>query len=75
MRLDEAAFDAPVRVAEILSEDSVELARLSALGLRAGAVVVKLMPTPLRDPVSCLVGSQLLALERRLLRRVRVDAA
>jgi hypothetical protein len=33
------------------------------------------MFTPLRDPVECLVGPQLLALERRLLTLIRVEAA
>jgi len=43
--------------------------------VRAGAVITKLIPTPLKDPVECLVGPQLLALERRLLRRIEVETA
>jgi Fe2+ transport system protein FeoA len=43
--------------------------------VRAGALITKLIPTPLQDPVECLVGPQLLALERRLLARIQVEAA
>ena len=75
MTLDEIALDVPVRIVELLSMDDSERGRLSGLGLRAGAMVTKLMFTPLRDPVECLVGPQLLALERRLLVRIRVEAA
>ncbi|MDE2038505.1 MAG: ferrous iron transport protein A [Elusimicrobia bacterium] len=49
--------------------------RLGALGLREGASIVKLLHTPLRDPVECLVGPQLLALEAWLLERIEVEAA
>ena len=65
----------PVRIVELLAMDATEKGRLSGLGLRAGAMITKLMPTPLRDPVECLVGPQLLALECRLLARIRVEAA
>lgn len=76
MTLDEAALDAPLVIAGFLpAVGEVERARLSGLGLRPGVSVVKLMPTPLRDPVECLVGSQLLALNRRLLSRIRVEPA
>lgn len=75
MTLDEAALDAPMRIIGIGSLDESQLAQLSGLGLRPGALVVKLMPTPLQDPVECLVGPQLLALERRLLALIRVEAA
>lgn len=74
MTLDEAGLDVPVRIAALDLPDAAEAARLSGVGLRVGARVVKLMPTPLRDPVACLVGPQILALERRLLRRIRVEA-
>jgi Fe2+ transport system protein FeoA len=73
--LEQADWELPVRVSGFSGVDPAEEARLSGLGLAVGAVVTKLMPTPLRDPVECLVGSQLLALERRLLARVRVEAA
>jgi Fe2+ transport system protein FeoA len=75
MTLDEAALDAPMRITGFVGVDEAERGRLGGLGLRAGAVVTKLMPTPLQDPVECLVGPQLLALERRLLARIRVEAA
>lgn len=75
MTLDEIAFDVPARIVEFSSTDATEKGRLSGLGVRVGVVVTKLMPTPLRDPVACLVGPQLLALDRRLLRRIRVEAA
>ena len=74
MTLEQAGWDVPLRVASLALDDA-ERARLSGLGLRPGARVVKLMPTPLKDPVECLVGPQLLALERRLLSRIRVEAA
>jgi Fe2+ transport system protein FeoA len=74
MTLDEVALDVPVRIAHVSAADETERARLAGLGLKPGAVVTKVMPTPLRDPVSCLVGPQLLALERRLLKRIRVEA-
>ena len=75
MTLDEVALDVPVRITGFVSMDSVERGRLSGLGVRTGAVITKLIPTPLRDPVECLVGPQLLALERRLLTRIEVEAA
>ena len=75
MTLDEVALDVPVRILGFVSMDDSELGRLSGLGLRAGAVITKLIPTPLQDPVECLVGPQLLALERRLLVRIQVEPA
>ena len=75
MTLDEVALDVPVRITGFDSMDASELGRLSGLGLRAGALITKLLPTPLQDPVECLVGPQLLALERRLLQRILVEAA
>ena len=73
MTLDQAGWGVPLRV-RALTLEAVEQARLSGLGLRPGARVVKLMATPLRDPVECLVGPQLLALERRLLALISVEA-
>lgn len=75
MTLDEVALQVPVRIVGFTSLDESARARLSGLGLRAGATVTKLMPTPLQDPIECLVGLQLLALERRLLTMIRVEAA
>ena len=74
MTLDEVGLDVPVRITGFLSMDASERGRLSGLGVRAGAVITKLIPTPLQDPVECLVGPQLLALERRLLARIQVAA-
>ena len=74
MTLDEVALDVPVRITGFISMDASERGRLSGLGVRAGAVITKLLPTPLQDPVECLVGPQLLALERRLLARIQVAA-
>ena len=75
MTLESAAFGVPMRVSRFEGLDEAEAARLSGLGLRPGAGVTKVMPTPLQDPVSCLVGgTQLLAIERRLLAKVRVEA-
>jgi len=75
MTLDEVALKVPVKIVGFVSLDESDRARLSGLGLRAGATVTKLMPTPLRDPVECLVGPQLLALERRLLTFIQVEPA
>lgn len=75
MTLDDAALEVPVRIVGFTALDDSERARLSGLGLRKGATVTKLMPTPLQDPVECLVGPQLLAVERRLLRLIRVESA
>jgi len=76
MTLDEAALDVPLKIVDFHgSVGEAERARLSGLGVRPGVPVVKLLRTPLRDPVECLVGSQLLALDRRLLARIRVEEA
>lgn len=75
MTLDEVALEVPVLIVGFSHMEESERARLSGLGIRAGTLVTKLMPTPLQDPVECLVGPQLLALERRLLKRIRVEKA
>jgi Fe2+ transport system protein FeoA len=75
MTLDEVALEVPVLILGFSHMEESERARLSGLGIRAGIVVTKLMPTPLQDPVECLVGPQLLALERHLLKRIRVEKA
>lgn len=74
MTLDQVALEVQVRIVGFNSVDDGERARLSGLGVRLGAPVTKLIPTPLQDPVECLVGCQLLALDRSLLRRIRVEA-
>lgn len=74
MTLDRVALEVQVKIVGFAGVDDGERARLSGMGLRPGVLVTKLIPTPLQDPVECLVGSQLLALERRLLRLVRVEA-
>lgn len=73
MTLDQVALEMPVRIVGFASIDETEIARLSGVGLRTGATVTKLIVTPLQDPVECLVGPQLLALDRRLLRRIHVE--
>lgn len=73
MTLDEVPLGAPVRIVGFKSLDERERQRLSSLGLRPQAAVTKLLLTPLRDPVECLVDSQLLALEARLLPHIRVE--
>jgi Fe2+ transport system protein FeoA len=74
MTLDQAKAGVPLKVAGFHGLDEADRARLAGLGLRPGAPVTKIMPLPLRDPVECLVGSQLLALEARLLAKIRVEA-
>ncbi|HAZ09473.1 MAG TPA: hypothetical protein DCZ01_13375 [Elusimicrobia bacterium] len=74
MTLDQVALEMPVRIVNFTSIDATEVARLSGMGLRTGTTVTKLIATPLQDPVECLVGPQLLALDRRLLRRIQVEA-
>lgn len=74
MTLDQAAFQQACRIVSFDGDDA-EIARLTDFGLIDGATVTKIQATPLRDPVSCLVGTQLIALQRRILRRIRVEAA
>lgn len=52
-----------------------EALRLASLGLFPGATITKLLPTPLRDPVECLVDGQLLAVSSALMSRITVEAA
>lgn len=63
----------PVKVVGFRSLDAAEQTRLSSHGLRAGSEITKLLHTPLRDPVECLVGPQLLALEAWLLDHIVVE--
>jgi len=74
MTLDQAPREVQVKIVGFSAVDGGERARLSGLGLRPGVLVTKLIPTPLQDPVECLVGAQLLALDRRLLRRILVES-
>lgn len=75
MTLDAVPLDVPVRVLACAGLPAADRDRLAGLGLRPGVSVVKLLKTPLRDPIECLVGSQLLALELRLLPHIRVELA
>jgi Fe2+ transport system protein FeoA len=75
MTLDQVALGVSSRIIGLDSIGEEERARLSGLGIRMGVHVTKIIPTPLQDPVECLVGHQLLALERRLLRHIQVEAA
>ena len=74
MTLDKVALDVPVRVLGFTGIEDIDKIRLTGLGLRPGVSVTKILRTPLRDPVECLVGAQLLAIEARLLARIRVEA-
>lgn len=67
----ELGKEARVKRLDALTE--TESLRLASLGLTPGVSVTKLMPTPLRDPVECLVDGQLLALSRELMSRVVVE--
>lgn len=62
------------RVTGLSSLGESQRLRLSSLGLREGVEIVKILRTPLRDPVECLVGPQLLAIEECLLGRIQVEA-
>ena len=75
MTLDAVPLGVPVRVTTLAGLTVSDRDSLAGLGLRAGVSVVKIMKTPLQDPVECLVGTQLLALETRLLRHIKVEAA
>lgn len=75
MTLRELPLDLPCRVRAFSPMEDGELARLQALGLRVGASVTKLLRTPLRDPVACLVGPQVLALDERLMSLIHVEPA
>ena len=74
MNLEALPFDVPVRVVGYSSLSVFDKDRLAGLGMRPGVSVTKILKTPLQDPVECLVGSQLLAIEARLLPHIRVEA-
>jgi Fe2+ transport system protein FeoA len=75
LTLDRVALGVPVRVVGFPGMSDLDETRLAALGLRAGVPLVKILRTPLRDPIECLVGSQLLAVEARLLPKISVESA
>ena len=70
MTLDKVALDVPVRVLGFKGIDEFDKIRLAGLGLRPGVSVTKILRAPLRDPIECLVGTQLLAIEARLLGQI-----
>ena len=72
MTLAEAPIGTPARITGFAALAEEELARLFALGLRPDVVVTKLFRTPLRVPIECLAGSQLLAVEGWLMERILV---
>lgn len=74
MTLDKAAMDKPYRIVGFDALDEDHKLRLSAVGVREEALIMKVLHTPLKDPVECLVGPQLLALDAWLLGRIRVAA-
>lgn len=73
--LADAAWNAPVRVSGFAGVGDSERARLAGMGLHVGETVVKLLASPLGDPIECLVGQQLLALEKSLVARIKVEGA
>jgi len=75
MTLDAVPLGVPVRVAALTGITVPDRDSLAGLGLRTGVSVMKIMKTPVQDPIECLVGTQLLALEARLLRHIKVEAA
>ena len=74
MTLESIGFSVPVRVTGFSGLTEIDQTRLDGLGLRLGVTVMKILKTPLQDPIECLVGTQLLAIEARLLPRVRVES-
>jgi len=73
MTLDKAAMQTPFRITGFASLNEDDKLRLSALGLQEEATITKLIHTPLQDPVECLVGSQLLAIDAWLIERIVVS--
>ncbi len=73
MTLDQVALHIPARVTGFRGLAEADLFRLSAHGLCAGSTVTKLLATPLRDPIECLVGTQLMALDVSLLGKILVE--
>lgn len=72
MTLDAAHFETPVRITGFDGLTQPDLERLSAHGVDEGALIIKILRTPLRDPIECQVGPQLLTLDAWLLPRIKV---
>ena len=75
MTLAELPLQTAARVASLARVAPGERSRLDSLGLSEGATVTKLVRTPLRDPVECLVGRQLLALNASVMGAIEVEPA
>lgn len=73
MTLAKLAMQTPSRIVGFTRLSEIDELRFSALGLRSGSTVTKLLKTPLQDPVECLVDSQLLALDAWLLNHILVE--
>ena len=73
MTLATSTTDVPVRVAGFRGMSDIDETRLTSLGLRSGAVVTRILTTPLGDPLEFLVGTQLIAIEVRLLSSIIVE--
>lgn len=73
MTLAQVSLATPVRVLGFDALSETEKMRLSSLGLREGAPITKLLRTPLRDPIECLVGPQLVTIDSWLLDRILVE--
>jgi Fe2+ transport system protein FeoA len=73
MTLSEVDLQIPVRVIGFLQLSETDQIYLSSHGLDVGSTVVKILSTPLRDPVECLVDARLLALEVSLLGKILVE--
>ena len=74
MTLAEIDLGTPARITGFKSVSEEERLRLCALGVREKAVITKLLRTPLRDPIECLVGPQLLTIDAWLVKRIEVEA-
>ena len=74
MTLDKIAMGTSVRVVGFKYLREAECVRLSALGVQEEATITKLMNTPLKDPIECLVGPQLLTLDAWLLGCILVSS-
>ncbi len=72
MTLEEVTLNRAVRIEDMQGMDEKDLACLLGMGMRSGVSVTKIVATPFKDPVECLVGSQLLAVEKRLFKHIRV---
>jgi Fe2+ transport system protein FeoA len=73
MTLHELEYKRRARVVGFDGLDERETLRLDGLGLREGAMIEKLLRLPLRDPVECLLGPQLITLDAELLARILIS--